>query len=181
MRPLTHPPDTLLFTAILTTDSDLFIDVSKQLQHMFGSAVETIQPVGFDHSSYYQPEMGPGLLKGFLGFTPPFSPQSLALVKRQVRQIEWKYGKQSDSGFRRTINIDPGYVNLSQVVLSTSKNFSHRIYLQDGIFAEVTLLYHASGWEELPWTYPDYKVPEVKSFLTRCRTHLKSHIDKTTR
>lgn len=177
MKPLKQPPDCILFTAFLVSDTALYQDVVNRITSILGAPIETIPLQLFAHSNYYEPEMGSHLMKGFLGFKPPFHPGQLARVKRQMRQLEWHYGTQSKDGFKRIVNIDPGYVNLSHTVLATSKNFSHRIYLSDGIYAEVTLLYHATGWEQLPWTYPDYKIPVVQNFLSKCRKHLKQYID----
>ncbi|HPQ40458.1 MAG TPA: DUF4416 family protein [bacterium] len=178
MKALTHPPDCIFFAAILSNNAAAHDDVCQSLVSMYGEPVLKIDPIAFDHSDYYRDEMGDGLLKGFLAFPPPFHPGQLALRKREMREIEWCYGISEPDGFHRIVNIDPGYVNLSQVVLATSKNFSHRIYLNDGVFAEVTLLYHASGWETLPWTYPDYRIPEIQEFLTQCRFLLKRYIDR---
>ncbi|MCD4652832.1 DUF4416 family protein [bacterium] len=177
MRPLTPPPACLFFTAILARGYAAFEEAVNSLVELYGNPVEFLPKEKFDHSDYYKKEMGSGLLKGFLGFQPPFNPADLALRKRQTRELEWKFGIHEFNGFRRVVNIDPGYVSLSQTVLATSKNFSYRIYLEDGIFAEVTLLYHATGWELLQWTYPDYKIPGVQNFLTCCRSKLKTYID----
>lgn len=167
----------MFFTAILASDIMAYEDVSEALVTRYGPPAFRFNPRAFDHSEYYSDEMGDGLLKGFLAFPPPFHPGKLALRKRQTRELEWYYGHEETDGFHRIVNLDPGYVNLSQVVLATSKNFSHRIYLRDGVFAEVTLLYHAAGWEKLPWSYPDYLIPDVQDFLTQCRFHLKQYID----
>ncbi|MBN1296852.1 DUF4416 family protein [bacterium] len=177
MKPLTSPPPCVFFTAILATDQAVFADGCETLIDRFGDPIERLDPRAFKHTNYYRSEMGDGLIKGFLAFTPPFNPGHLSLRKRQMRELEWVFGRHDDDGFHREINIDPGYVNLSQVVLATSKNFSHRLYLQDGVFGEVTLLYHPAGWETLPWTYPDYLIPEVQAFLIRCRNHLKHYLD----
>lgn len=178
MKALSSPPDCIFFTAILSNDDAVYEDVCASLIAIAGTPILRIDPIAFDHSDYYREEMGDGLLKGFLAFPPPFHPGRLVYRKRQMRELEWFYGYDDSDGFHRVVNIDPGYISLSQVVLATSKNFSHRIYLSDGVFAEVTLLYHAHGWEQLPWTYPDYKIPVVQDFLTECRCYLKHHIDR---
>jgi len=177
MRSLTTPPACLFFTAVLAKDEKSYAVAIESLVRLYGKPVQSLSSTKFDHTDYYQDEMGPDLFKGFLGFQPPFNPADLALRKRETRKIEWQFGHREPGRFRRTINIDPGYVNLSHTVLATSKNFSHRIYLNDGVFAEITLLYHASGWEMLPWTYPDYKIQIVQDFLLQCRSHLKTYID----
>jgi hypothetical protein len=73
------------------------------------------------------------------------------------------------SGGRRVVNLDPGYVDDAQVVLSTAKNYSHRIYIGLGYYAEVTLTYEHGAFKALDWTYPDYRTPEALSFFGAAR------------
>ncbi len=173
MKTLSAPPPSFFFVAILGINPLIYRDARELVIKEFGTPLEEIEPSRFDHTDYYQEEMGAHLIKGFMGFPPPFSPDDLVQRKLISRKIEWHFIHRSTAGRHRQINIDPGYITLYSVILSTSKNFSHRIYLGQGIFAESTLLYHATQWEPLPWTYPDYKIPEIQQFLTRCRTHLK--------
>lgn len=180
MKPLSTPPICLFFTAILAAGQKNYITAERELQRIYGPPIDRLPAVKFGHTAYYEPEMGVDLLKGWLAFPPPFHPDELALRKRETRRIEWETGHGINPEFRRSVNIDPGYVSLFHVALATSKNFAHRFYLGEGVFAEITLLYHADGWELLPWTYPDYKIPEVMQFLSGCRAILKSHLDSCT-
>jgi hypothetical protein len=70
------------------------------------------------------------------------------------------------------MNLDPGYIAPSKLVLASTKDYSHRIHLSDGIYAEVTLLYSRGRWKELEWTYPDYRTVAYHDFFTRVRTRL---------
>ncbi len=180
MKQLSFPSDCIFFVAILATDQQLYQSAENQLIKNYGPPIHRLPPAIFTHSAYYETEMGPGLLKGFLSFRSPFHPGMLAKRKRETRKVEWDLGSYDPQGFKRSVNIDPGYVSLFHVALATSKNFSHRFYLEDGVFAEVTLLYHPGGWEELAWTYPDYKLPEVQQFLSQCRSTLKSCLNPLT-
>jgi hypothetical protein len=89
----------------------------------------------------------------------------LSSVKHKTNQIEKKF---STHGKRR-INIDPGYITHERFVLATGKNYTHRIYVGNGIFADLTLIYQRGGFQTLPWTYPDYAKENIRSFLTRVR------------
>ena len=120
----------------------------------------------FDFTDYYQEEMGEGLMRRWIAFVELRERAYLASAKHAAVIIE---GELSESG-RRTVNIDPGYVDDAQVVLSTAKNFSHRIYIGKGYYAEVTMIYMRTGLKPLEWTYPDYKGEEGREFFERVRS-----------
>jgi hypothetical protein len=172
MKHLASSPPCVFFTAILASGIPAFSGVHSLLIQKYGAPIHQLDPVQFKQTDYYVSEMGSNLVKGFIAFQPPFHPDQLPVRKRETRGLEWKFGYRNTRGFHRTVNIDPGYVSLYHVALATSKNFSHRLCLSEGIYGEVTLLYRISGWELLPWTYPDYKIPGVQSFLSECRTSL---------
>lgn len=169
MKSLSSSPCCFFFTALLAVNKSVYSTVESKLISCFGTPVNRLAPQHFEHTRYYQSEMGSELLKGFLGFKPPFNVSDLARSKLITRSIEWATGSYDNQSFQRRVNIDPGYVSLYHTALATSKNFSHRFYLEQGVYGEVTLLYHKNGWEELPWTYPDYKIASVQKFLTKCR------------
>lgn len=120
-------------------------------------------------SRYYEKEMGVGLLRRFLSFLPLMSTGNLAKIKLQTQQLEAKYRCHEKGREGRRVNVDPGYLEAGKVVLASTKNAGHRIYLGSGIFAEVTLLYYEGGFHEGLYTYPDYLWPETLSFLTSRR------------
>jgi hypothetical protein len=113
--------------------------------------------------------MGPNLKKVLLSFDQHFQAGELWMAKRTAIDIEEMYKRDH----KRRINIDPGYLETSKLVLASTKNFSHRIYLNQGIFGEVTLLYADNAFQKLPWTYPDYLDPEFLQFLSKTREDLK--------
>ncbi|MEI8217519.1 MAG: DUF4416 family protein, partial [Elusimicrobiota bacterium] len=67
------------------------------------------------------------------------------------------------------MNIDPGYVTPAKVVLASTKDYSHRIYLSDGIYAEVTMMFQKGSYVFLPWTYSDYQSKAALQFFNRIR------------
>ena len=91
-------------------------------------------------------------------------------------QIEELFFFEKDNCQCRSVNIDPGYLTYSKVVLATSKNYTHRIYLGRGIFSELTYVIDKIGWQELEWTYPDYREYDVKSFFFKLRGIYKSKL-----
>lgn len=110
------------------------------------------EPLEFSHTDYYFEEMGKPLKRIFLFLHPLRERELLVDLKHFTYTVEKKL---SVDGKRR-VNIDPGYLTLENIVLSTFKNYSHRIYLGRGVFAEVTLIYRNGTYHPLPWTYPDY-------------------------
>ena len=115
----------------------------------------------FEFTAYYTPEMGPNLLRKFVAFKKLISPERLAAAKIFTNRLEKTYTQKG----KRRINLDPGILTLAKVILASTKDFSHRIYLNSGVYAEVTLLFRKGRFEALPWTYPDYRTePYLKFF-----------------
>jgi hypothetical protein len=128
--------------------------------------VDCISPVlPFEYTDYYADEMGGGLVRKWIAFSGLRERGFLPLAKHLAIGMEHDLAH----GERRTVNIDPGYVDDAQVVLATAKNFSHRIYIGMGYYAEVTLIYKGKDFRPVEWTYPDYKSPEGLKFFRHVR------------
>lgn len=147
-------------------------EVEDKLITLLGEILSRTDPVPFLHTTYYEREMGTGLLRYFLLFKPLRDREELPSVKLITNDIE---ANMSEGG-RRTINIDPGYIALEQVVLATTKGFAHRIYLGQGIFGDLTLMHAAGTYKPLPWTYPDYGSAEMISMLKCWREEYKKDL-----
>jgi hypothetical protein len=142
-------------------------DLEARLVAHFGPVVERDGPWLFDDTRYYEAEMGAGLSRVFLAFAPA-SAGRLAAWKIASGRIEERYRL---PGGRR-VNLDPGCVTLGGLFLASTKDGPQRLYLSDGIHAEITLHYRRGGWEALPWTFPDFRSGRYDEFLTRCRRRL---------
>lgn len=119
--------------------------------------------------------MGPALWKYFVTLRDPLPLTSLVEVKLFVEELERKFSRKQHPRPRRTVNLDPGYLTSWNVVLSTVKNYAHRIYLGSGIYAEVTLVFKKHCFQPLPWTYRDYASAEVLNFFNAVRrAHLQT-------
>lgn len=163
-----NPEPVKLVCAVMGQGESMLARGRDLLAERYGP-VELAGPVfDFSLSSYYEEEMGTGLIKQFLGFGPLVDPDDLAGIKRTGNDLESGVVR-SDGAPGRGLNIDPGYVSGAQLVLATTKNYSHRIYIGQGIFAEVTLLYTRGAFTPLPWTYRDYRTEEAIAFFTRVR------------
>lgn len=119
----------------------------------------------FRHTDYYRREFGEGLKRKILGFKKLIPPENLARIKNTTNKIEQKL----KIGLNRSINIDPGYLNLSKLILATNKDYSHRIYLGKKVYAEVTLVYQGKTFCGWSWTYPDYRSPEYIELFNNIR------------
>ena len=82
-------------------------------------------------------------------------------------QYDWKQA--FSLGERRLANLDPGYVARERLVLATGKNFTHRIYLDQGIYGDLTLIFGRGNWQPLPWSFPDYAQGELPALLDLVR------------
>ncbi len=171
------PRPAKLICGLISVDRDLLARarglLAKQVREIEG--VSEVWP--FDMTDYYKDEMGEGLLRQFVWFAGLLQMDRLADIKRLTNQIEQRMAEEVlDQVTGRPVNLDPGYLTLSKLVLATTKDYSHRIYLQAGIYAESTLHYEAGGWRAWPWTYPDYAGPTYHGFFTEVREALKQQL-----
>lgn len=144
-------------------------EILAVLQNQYGDVEFSHGPVPFSFTEYYRDEMGENLQKRYVTFRRPIQRDELAGIKVFTNGMEER--SLSSDGSRR-VNIDPGYVTRDKLVLASTKDFYHRIYLSQGIFAEVTLHYRKGAFRFFSWTYPDYMTPEFFAFLEKARARL---------
>jgi hypothetical protein len=177
MGAIRPPKKAVLFAGLLSGDEDLLRRAAHILQKHFGPVLATSDLWPFDQTDYYEAEMGPDLQRQFVAFTEMIDPGRLAEIKRETNDIEGRISVECvlPEGFR-AVNIDPGYLTLSKMVLATTKDYSHRMYLGRGIYAEVTLHFESGRWQPWPWTYPDYASGRYDEFFAALREYLKERI-----
>ncbi len=166
-RPNLDP--TKLVVGLLAADRNLLAQAQSALAEGFGGVTVKSPEIPYTFSDYYQKEMGPNLTRQWVSFQGMVEPDQLHEFKRTTGLLEKRFI--TPDGKRR-VNLDPGLLSLYNLVLASTKGFAHRIYLRDGIYAELTLIFHAGKFEPLAWTYPDYKTPVCQEFLLRCRKDL---------
>lgn len=168
-----EPHKVRLIVGILFTSQEVLETAVSELEKSYGPVLERTGAKIFDHTSYYNKEMGESIKREFVVFKGLISRDELAPVKTFTNSIE---DRTSVDGNRR-INLDPGILSLENFILATCKGFSHRIYLSDGVYGDLTLIYKGNTYTTLEWTYPDYAISETIEFLNYLRVGYKSEID----
>jgi hypothetical protein len=159
------PKPAKLVAGFFMKDKALAADIVQDLQDQLGSVDMISQWLNFDFTTYYEKELGTPLSRRLVVFKSHVEQTQLSAIKRMTNALEQKYQRQG----RRRVNIDPGYLLPERFVLATGKNFTHRIYIGQGIYADLTLIYQKGAFRTLPWTYPDYADSRLINFLTLVR------------
>jgi len=140
------------FCGVLINDTVNIDDMNTILNDEFGE-IETISKISkFTETDYYFNEMGE-VNRYWVVFKNLLEIDRLSNLKKMANEIEGKFS----TDLKRDVNLDPGYLTAAKVVLASTKNFTHRIYIGNDIFAEVTLYYKKGTFREWPWSYADYK------------------------
>ncbi len=155
-----------LFCALMYNESESTEGALRDLVDTFGNIESESNIFDFNHTGYYEKEFGSSLKKRFIVFEKSVKQESLADIKVATNSIEDAHCKKDG---RRIINIDPGFILPSRLILASTKEYSHRIYVGKGIYAEVTLMFTKNGVKHLDWTYPDYKSAGAGDFLLESR------------
>ncbi len=156
-----------LFMSLIATGEDVLEAGLELLRSTFGKIDWMSESHPFDWTDYYEKEMGPHLIRRFLTFEALVSIPRLPEIKLATNRIEDRLAK---SNGNRRMNIDPGYLCLQHLVLATTKGYTHRPYLRDGIYADLTLIYKNGSFRALEWTYPDYRQADMISQFNELRT-----------
>ena len=149
------------FTAIFGQDVSLIEKASGIMERRFGPVSNRSKIFNFTQTDYYTAEMGGGLKKMFFVFKKPIFPENLIDIKLYTMKLESKFSVSE----KRRVNLDPGYLSLSKVVLATHKDYAHRLYLGKGIYGEITLFFKDKTFTPFPWTFPDYRTPDYINFF----------------
>ncbi len=167
-QPAPHPPVPFLLAAVSRYE-DALQWAAQQSAAAWGPIADRSEAFAFTETDYYQSTMGSGLLKQFLVFERPMPPEQLIDVKLQTNAWEEEYARASAWPEPRPLNLDPGYLTAAKLVLASTKDHSHRLYLGRGIYAEVTLYFRGGRWQPREWTYPDYRRDDFQAFFSRVR------------
>ena len=164
---LPRPPQAakLVMSFIFKMGEDLAA-VLAEVSQKYGPMDFLSEPLPFDFTDYYGPEMGSGLTRRMAGLGPLIDPGNLPGVKLWTNALEARFLNERRG---RKVNIDPGYLAASKFILATGKDYGHRIYLGEGIYGDLTLIFRKGVFISLPWTYPDYASQPLTGLLTLLR------------
>ena len=154
-----------LICGLISNSEDYFIQARTRLEKDYGPVDFVSQVIPFTYTKYYEKEIGTNLLRQFISFEKIIDPVELSRIKVNTNNIE---NVMAVDG-KRQINIDPGYITLAKLILATTKDRDHRIYLDNGIYAEITLHYTKKDFRPFSWTYPDYTTEEYIDIFNKIR------------
>ncbi len=169
------PPKPVLLLVAMSSRYDTALEWARaKIANEFGPVGATSPTFDFRETDYYATTMGSELKKQFVVCALPIDPGRLAAIKCVTNDWEYEYRDSAEYPEQRPLNLDPGYLTQAKLVLASTKDHAHRIYLSDGIYAEVTLSYRAKSWHAFDWTYPDYRRSDFQQFFTACRELLRA-------
>jgi hypothetical protein len=166
------PGPAALILSILCAPPNLPDAVKASVIAEFGPVAYEAGPFAFNFTDYYDEELGTGVQRWLWAFEGLVGRSNLVRIKSLTNGIEQAYTE----GGKRKYNLDPGLLTLANFVLATGKENAHRIYLSEGIFAELTLIYRGGTFHPLAWTYPDYAGPELLTALNYLRESYKCRL-----
>ena len=154
---------------MISGSEELFGRAENLLTKKFGPLDYQSPLIKFDFTTHYEPELGPNLWRKFISFKRLIRAQDLSHIKIYTNRLERKFSTSEKKDLKRKNNLDPGYVSDAKLVLATGKDYCHRIYLNQGIYAEVTLYFQEGTFRSWPWTYPDYKTKQYIDIFNELR------------
>jgi len=176
-----HPPDLAALIIAASTRYDEALSWARERAAANFGPIALVSPAfDFTETDYYTPTMGTNLKKQFLAFEKPIDPAELASIKSTTNEWELEYAALGQHAEPRPLNLDPGYITPAKLVLASTKDHAHRIYLGHGIYAELTLSFRFGRWQPFDWTYPDYRREDFQQFFTASRNRLLQQQRKST-
>jgi len=169
MGRIREPQRVKYFCAVLYAEGCDWASLQALLEDRFGALDCCSEAIPFTFTDYYRQELGPKPRRRFVSFRELGDPDGLPELKRGTNSLEAELAAASPTGLPRPVNLDPGYLELGKLVLASTKNFAHRVYLRAGIWAEVTLCYRGGKWVSFPWTFSDYRSGAYHEFFLRLR------------
>lgn len=160
-----YPEPVKLISSIFSNNKNFLNTSIEELSNQLGLIDYISEFMSFDYTGYYEKEMGISLVRRFISFENLVRPESLPDVKHITDKIEKGLSRKG----KRQVNIDPGYLSQAHLILATGKGYTHRPYLRDGIYADLTLIYRDNTFQSLDWTYPDYSGKEITGMLSTIR------------
>jgi Domain of unknown function (DUF4416) len=173
MGDITQPAPVLLILAAFSRHAGALDWGLEQATAAWGPVAKSSPRFSFTETAYYEPTMGTGIQKCFWAFERLIDPTALVELKLQTNAWEAEYAGRGGHLEPRPLNLDPGYLTPAKLVLASTKDHAHRVYLSRGIYAEVTLFYKDRHWQHRDWTFRDYRRADYQQFFSECRDDLR--------
>ena len=174
MSQLIEPNVVKPFMGLIYQPDSAIKELTVMLEEKLGKIDFVSDEIPFDHSKYYEKEMGDGLLRKIITFEKLIRRTNIVEIKAFTNTLEEVFSYGED----RSINIDPGYIAQEHLILATGKGFSHRPYLGNGVYADLTLIYKGNEYRTLEWTYPDYGNTEMRKLFKDLRKQYVRQLEK---
>jgi len=172
MLKLQFPLPVKFICGFIYSSEETYKETIDLLEGDYGPIDFSSEAIDFTFTKYYCSEMGKSLQRKFISFKNLQDPANFVAIKLAAVDFEKKFSSRE----KRKINIDPGYINEAKLVLLTTKDYAHRVYLNDGIFAETTLVYRDGNFVDLPYTFPDYRTDKYKEIFLKIRSIYQKQI-----
>lgn len=167
------PEKALLLTGVIYSNEKALDEVKKMLIKKFGKIWIESEPYDFTKfTQYYEPEMGKRLFKKNIVFKKFFTINKLPDIKLYTNKLEDKFSKKNG----RIINLDPGYMTITKLILASVKDRKHKVYLDKGIYADLTYVFLKESCIIFRHTFPDFKTERVQKFFLEVRNKLKERL-----
>ena len=140
--------------------------------NIFGKIDKFSPSFSFNYTNYYEKELGNKINRKFLSFEALISPEKLSEIKIITNKLEQKYSKEH----KRTINIDPGYLDLDKLILASAKYGRQKIYIGNGIYADPVLEYYKKNFNFFNWSFPDFKSYKYYNYFLEVRMKYKKQL-----
>jgi len=174
MGEVSQPDPVLLIVAAFSRHADALAWAHAQAVTAWGPIRLESPLFDFVETDYYIPTMGPQIKKCFWALEQLIDPATLPAVKLQTNGWEEQFAARGEHAEPRPLNLDPGYLTPAKLVLASTKDHVHRVYVAQGIYAEVTLFYKDRRWQPREWTFPNYRRADYHEFFEQCRRYLRS-------
>jgi len=179
MRNVKEPKPVKLIVGILATDHQCLHIAIETIDNKIGKTDSASDVWPFDKTDYYKEQTGSRILRQFVSIEKLIKPSLLAKIKHKTNKLEQKLAAKSALPIPRPVNLDPGIIEPSKLVLATTKNYSHRIYIGKKMYAEVTLIFDKGKWQPFEYTYPDYRQQCYFDYFTKVRNKLLEQLKST--
>ena len=186
MGKIKKPLPVKLIMGMISPNVEVFDQVTQILVGKFGPVDLKSNVFNFDKTDYYEEEIGRNLKRQFISFCELIKARQIVEIKLFTNTVEEKFSLSRDEP-SRLINLDPGYLDCTKLVLASTKDSPNRIYLRDMIYAEIILYFSQGTFKFRPWTFPDYKSREYietfnqirKLYISQRRNIIAGKVDKT--